>query len=212
MSSQKSARYAARSVAMHVLSSFALGLAIFGGANATPAPLVADGITYNLTAASLNASVEQFTLTISGINGSTDTEGNRFGFDGVAFTTPTNFLSATAVTQGFTFMSGGLNSGGCNGDGGFFCFSGFEGTSKSGPALPADSSLTFVFDVNLSAGDFTSWVPDLKIDWLGTKKNYDLVSTTIIPDPPVPAPEPSTLALLGGLLLALAGVRGLRRV
>jgi hypothetical protein len=211
-----------RNVAMYALSSVALGLTTLAGpANATP--LVADGITYNLTAASLNASTEEFTLTITGINGASDTEKGRYGFDALAFTLPTNFSSATVVTPpgSFTAASGGLNSGGCDGSGGFFCFTGFEGSAKTGPALAANSTLSFVFDVTLSSGNFTTWDPHLKIDWLGTKNNYDLVSQEIainLPPPPPPpppqvqVPEPSTLALLGGLLLGLFGIRGFRRV
>lgn len=204
-----------------VLSSFAVGLAISGGtANATA--LVADGVTYDLTAPSLSGSTEEFTLVISGINGAGDTEGGRYGFDALAFTLPANFSNASVVTPptGFSFVGGGLDANGCKSVGNFFCFSGFEGSSQNGPALAADSSLTIAFEVTLSSGDFTTWVPDLKIDWLGTQNNYDVVSQLITPGtgsppppppPPVQAPEPSTLALLGGFLMVLFGVRGLKK-
>jgi hypothetical protein len=202
-------------------SSIAIGLAISGGAaNATA--LVADGLSYNLTSTSLSGSTEEFTLVISGINGAGDTEKGRYGFDALAFTLPSHFSSATAVTPpSFTTSSGGLNSNGCDGSGNFFCLSGFEGSSTSGPALAANSSLSFVFDVVLSSGNFTTWAPDLKIDWVGTKNNYDLVSEGITPSvvtppppppPPVQVPEPSTLALLGGMLLAFFGLRRFRQV
>jgi hypothetical protein len=214
-----------RSVKMLALSSAALGLAIFGGP-ANAAPLVDDGITYNLTAGALTGPTEIFTLTISGINAAADTEGGRRGFDAIAFTTSgmnflsASFISGTGVTIPFTTQAGGLNSKGCDGSGGFFCFKGFEGTT--GTTLAANTTLQFVFDITLSSGNFPTSFEGFKIDWVGTENNYDLVSLAIDintgspppppPPPPVGVPEPSTLALLGGLLLALFGIRGLRRV
>jgi hypothetical protein len=213
-----------RSVKMLALSSAALGLAIFGGP-ANAAPLVDDGITYNLTAGALTGPTEIFTLTISGINAAADTEGGRRGFDAIAFTTSgmnflsASFISGTGVTIPFTTQAGGLNSKGCDGSGGFFCFKGFEGTT--GTTLAANTTLQFVFDITLSSGNFPTSFEGFKIDWVGTQNNYDLVSKQLdinIGSPPVPVPapvgvpEPSTLALLGGLLLGLFGIRGLRRV
>src|SRR5579871_5785722 len=132
--------------------------------------ITADGLTYSLTATALSSTTDQFTLTITGINSSTDTEKGRFGFDAVAFGTPAKFSSASAVTSGFTEQSGGLSASGCDGNGAFFCFS---QPAPSGPALAANSSLSFVFDVTLLAGgSFANYEPDLKIDWVGTKNNY----------------------------------------
>jgi hypothetical protein len=214
-----------RNVKILALSSAALGLAVLvGPANA--GALVDQGITYDLTAPSLNGPTEEFTLTISGINAPGDAEGGRRGFDAIAFTTSgmnflsASFISGTGVTIPFTTQAGGLNSKGCDGSGGFFCFKGFEGTT--GTTLAANTTLQFVFDITLSSGNFPTSFEGFKIDWVGTKNNYDLVSLAIDintgspppppPPPPVGVPEPSTLALLGGLLLALFGIRGLRRV
>jgi hypothetical protein len=214
-----------RNVKILALSSAALGLAVLvGPANA--GALVDQGITYDLTAPSLNGPTEEFTLTISGINAPGDAEGGRRGFDAIAFTTSgmnfsnASFISGTGVITPFTTQDGGLNSKGCDGSGGFFCFKGFEGTT--GTTLAANTTLQFVFDITLSSGNFPTSFEGFKIDWVGTKNNYDLVSLAIDintgspppppPPPPVGVPEPSTLALLGGLLLALFGIRGLRRV
>ncbi len=160
--------------------------------------LVADGITYSLTGVVLNSTTDQFTLGISGINGASDTEKGRYGVQSIAFNPPSNFSSATAP-PGFTEQAGGLDSGGCNGHGNFFCF---KGSTLTGPVLAANSSLSFVFDVTLSSGSFAGWNPGFKINWDGTKNNYDLVSDDFAP---TFAPLPAALPLFAGGL----GVVGL---
>jgi hypothetical protein len=154
---------------------------------ATPshASLVADGITYTLSLMPLTATEDQFTLGISGINGPSDTEGGRSGVNGFAFTPPANFSSATAA-PGFTEMAGGANAMGCNGAGNFFCETA-NTTPSSTPALSANSSLSFIFDVTISSGSFAGYNPDFKIEWVGSNNHYDLVSETLTPVT-VPAP------------------------
>ncbi len=159
--------------------------------------LVADGVTYSLTETALNSTTDQFTLAISGINGPSDTEQGRYGVQSFAFGEPANFSSATAPS-GFTFMTGGLSSGGCNGSGNFFCFS---GSTPSGPALAANSVLDFAFDVTLSSGSFAGYDPSFKINWVGTNNNYDLVSQQLST-----TPLPGALPLFAGGLGFLAFV------
>jgi hypothetical protein len=174
--------------------------------------LVDDGITYDLTAVVLNSTTDEFTLTISGINAASDTEGGRSGVNAIAFVEPSNFVSAVMITppSGFTYQTGGLNSSGCDGKGNFFCFSA-NSTPPNSPALAADSTLAFVFDVTVSSSTFTGF-EGFKIDWIGDKNNYDLVSKPLSPTwltPPPPAtpatPLPGAVWLFGTVLAAGAG-------
>jgi hypothetical protein len=171
---------------------------------ATPAPasLMADGITYTLfETTTANPLVDNFDLHITGINGASDTELGRSGVNGIAFgTSSINFASATAPA-GFTFELGGLNSSGCNGSGAFFCFAA-NTTPPTSPALTANSTLDFDFSVTVSSGTFSGFADSFKIDWIGNKNNYDLVSLPLPATPAVPAP------LIGHGLLVLLAVGG----
>lgn len=167
------------------------------------ASLVADGVTYTLLESPVsgtNGTEEQFTLEITGINGPSDTEGGRYGVGSFAFTEPGSPGSVTGGSlAGFTFMTGGLNSMGCNGKGNFYCFKAQK--QPAPPALPANSELTFTFDITAkSASDWTGYNPDFKIDWLGTNNNYNLIS---LPLTPTVVPLPATLPLLLGGIAAL---------
>ena len=170
---------------------------------AAHASLIADGITYTLTeTATGNPLVDQFTLGISGINGTSDTEGGRYGVQSFAFNPPTNLSSATPPS-GFTYFGGGLNSSGCDGTGNFFCFA--ANTTPTASVLPAGSTLSYAFDLGLSSGTFAGYAPDFKINWVGTKNHYDLVSLPLTPTSggSGTVPEPGSLALLAAGLGAL---------
>jgi hypothetical protein len=170
------------------------GLALSMGAAAEANTLTADGLTYTLSESSITPTEDQFILSIAGINGLSDTEGGRYGVNSLAFNEPTGLV--TGSLSGFAYKTGGLNAMGCDGSGAFFCFK--ANTAPSSPALPANSSLQFTFDLTVAtAGDFVGYDPDFKIQWLGTKNNYDLVSQTLTPTV-VPLPAAAWL-LLGGL-------------
>ena len=208
----------------------ALAIAIAGCAAIHPAQaLTADGLTYTLTAfATPNPNVADLTLTISGINGPSDTEGGRYGVFAIAFNDPSAFAQITTVPTGFAQMPGGLSSGGgggCDGHGSsFFCVQNTQPITQS--ALAANSMLSFNFTVNLSgfspaaAADHQD---DFKISWDGSKSNnygdgdfksgYDHVSQNLAFSPAAapeidPGSASAALTLLAG---GLAMLRGRRR-
>ena len=165
------------------------------------------GVTYTLTETVVTPTMDDFTLAITGINGPSDTEMGRSGVESFAFNDEGTGWVVTPPS-GFTLMSGGLDSKGCNGKGsGFFCFSAMTKPAKT-PALAANSSLSFNFSI--SGNGLSSWSPDFKINWIGSKNNYDLVSKPISigGGGGTSVPEPASLGLLG---LGLAGLGLARR-
>jgi hypothetical protein len=181
------------------LAAISGALAIFAGAPAS-ASLIADGVTYTLFETSLSPTQDQFTLEITGINGPTDTEGSRYGVNSLTFTEPAPGSVVTGSMTGFAFMTGGLNAMGCDGTGNFYCFK--ANTKPTAPALPANSDLTFTFDLTVAqAGEFANYNPDFKIQWLGgAPGKYDLVSQTLTPTVvPLPAALPLFLSGILGL-------------
>jgi hypothetical protein len=175
-------------------------------APASAADLVADGITYSLLLNSVTngGKTGNFTLSISGINTASDTEGGRTGIHAFAFNDPAVGTAVSGISSGFTFQSGGLNSGGCNGSGNFYCFTNTSATFPS----PLPSSLSLVFNVTTdNAASWNTWgTTDFKIDWVGSQNNYDLVSLAI-PLNRNPVPEPATWAMMlvgfGGIGMAM---------
>lgn len=227
---------------MKKILSFALAMAGCLVVLPAYASLQADGLTYTLTAFKTpDPNVETINLTIAGINGSSDTEGGRYGVFAIAFNDPTGFASITGAPSGFVLVPGGLSSGGgggCNGHGNFDCFENTLPISQS--SLPADSTLSFDFTVALvdspaTAAAVLAYQDDFKISWDGSKsKNYhynwqdptdsgdfksgyDHVSQNIVIDAAPPAhaaPEidpASATAALTFLIGGLAVMRGRRR-
>jgi hypothetical protein len=142
-------------------------------------------------------------LSITGINAPADTEGGRSGVNAIAFNDAANMSSATAPA-GFVFVDGGLNSSGCDGAGNFFCFDNTSIPPTPVSPLPVNSSLSYAFNITLSSGSFAGYSPDFKIDWVGSKNNYDLVSKELTPTHgTTPVPEPTTLLLVGVGLLGI---------
>jgi len=167
---------------------------------ATPAfaadTLVADNITYTLTLDSITNGglTGNFTLDISGINTGADSGSGRTGINGFGFNDAATVTDGTSA--GFNFMLGGLNSGGCDSHAtGFICF------TNSGYILPSGSSTSLDFSLTNTTDDWANWSPSFKIDWTGSKKNYDLVSLPIPLNGAVP--EPATWAMM---LLGFAGI------
>lgn len=191
---------------------------------ASPAyALVADGITYSLIENSISANglTAFFTLTITGENTASDTEGGRSGINAFALTQPApGTVTAGTVTAppNFNFVLGGLNSAGCDGSGNFYCFDNTTIPPTPGGTLSGPIVISF----NVTADTAGVWAtyqnPSFKIDWVGTQNNYDLVSLPInvthVEPPPPPPPPPNPVAEPGSLAMlatALVGMLWLRR-
>lgn len=188
-----------RRVLLAALATAAIGLA---STPASAAVLVFNGVTYSLMLDSISNSglTGNYTLSITGINGASDTEKGRTGINGFAFNDAKTAVSG--VSSGYTFQLGGLDANGCNGSGnGWFCF---KNTGAAyGPPMPSSLSIDFSVTSN-TAGAWDNWAPSFKIDWTGTKDGgYNLVSTDIPVNTPPPVPEPATWALM---LLGFGGI------
>lgn len=173
-----------------------------------------EGVSYQLfETQTANPLVDDLTLSITGINSSsTAAYDGRSGVQSFAFGNLDNPTTATAPT-GFDIEGGGLNSAGCDGSGNFFCFYA-QTTPANSPALAADSTLSYSFSlIANSASDYLSWQPTLKINWVGSQNNYNLVSQTLKPTPAA-APEIDPAAATAALTLLAGGfatLRGRRR-
>ena len=142
-----------------------------------------EGLTYTLTG---DAATGSFNLFIEGINvAGVDTVGGRTFLEDFSLSPPTGFTGAQL--GGITAIDGGLDAGGCNGNGNFFCFDGVH---------QAVSGSTMSLDFTITASSFDGYVPHLKVDWDGSANNYDLVSVDMVGAPTPPVPEPETYAML----------------
>ena len=169
----------------------------------------AKGITYDFSiiGGALNSTSATFNVHITGINAVTDLEGGRSGINAFAFSTPGLPAISTGSTTlaGAPFNSGGLNSGGCNGSGGFFCFGNTNVANT--PALAANSVIDIAFTLTLASGNFLSWTPAWKIDWNGSANNYDLVSQDIPLGPNgTPFDVPGETPIPGAVWLFASGI------
>jgi len=148
-----------------------------------------------------------FTIDTSGYNGAA-TVLNAVAVKVSSALVGMSLFSAPFVAGGWTTWMGGLNANGCSGSGsGFDC----AYAGSTGVSVP-DGTYVWVFDLEIATGAlFTA--PDsssIKVRYADdyNTKVGDLVSENITLQV---IPEPSSAALLGGGLLALAIARRSRR-
>ena len=170
---------------------------------AANAALTVEGVTYDLILNSVSGNTGNFTLAISGVNTASDTRKGRTGIDSFAFNDPSVGDATSGTSAGFNFLTGGLNSNGCNGNGNFFCFDNTSYTLVLGAG--GTTSINFAVTSN-AVGSWTNYAGDFKINWTGNQNNYDLVSQVIQSRPPA-VPEPATWAMMlvgfGGIGMAM---------
>ena len=161
------------------------------GVYAIPAKAVTvEGVTYTMA----NPDDNNFIISITGINTATDTEGGRKSVNAFALST-LNYTITGGTTPGGTFAGGGLNSSGCDGNGGFFCFD---------VNIPVSGS-TLDIPFHLDSANLAGWATAtaFKIDWIGSQRNYDLVSLPFGGTPPSSVPLPGAIWLFGAGVLGI---------
>lgn len=171
------------------LATAAIGsLAMAGTANAvTTFQTSFQSATFTVTPISST----EFTFDITGANALSGDWSGATNLGAFAFNT--NILSGTPTTltaNGTSFTAGGLNSGGCDGTGAFFCFN-----LSPNPAVASDMS----FDIKVTGTTFTfspTNVPDLKIDWTTSATDDTHLGSLFSADIPVAVPEPATWAMM----------------
>ena len=121
--------------------------------------------------------------------------GDKLGDVAIKVASGDNNLTFISAPAGYTLQDGGLNAGGCNGNGaGFFCFS---GSVNAGGVYVFEASIT-------NAPDSTGSIKDQFFN-TDNRKIEQLSEDTTIGTHAV-APEPSSLALLGTSALGFAGM------
>jgi hypothetical protein len=154
-----------------------------------------EGLTYTLTG---DLATGSFNLAIEGIHvAGVDTVGGRTFLEDLSFNPPTGYTGASL--GGIAAIDGGLNAGGCNGTGNFFCFDGVH---------QAVNGSTMSLDFTITASSFEGYVPHLKVDWNGSANNYNLVSTDMV----AAVPEPETYAMFIAGLGAMGFVARRRKL
>lgn len=195
-------------------------VAILGAGLLMAAPVAANAVVYSVNFQGATMTVTpidatHFTFQIQGSNALTGDWAGASYLGAFAFSTAT--VGATAATatlidpatgQVTQSIPGGLNAGGCDGAGAFFCF-------NLSPNVAVAPNL--LFNVTATAGTFSfaPGGPDLKIDWTTSATDDTHVGSLYSAQIPVgtpPVPEPATWAMMiVGFGLVGAGLRMRRK-
>jgi hypothetical protein len=180
--------------------------------------------TWDLTLALINDSQNIYQLTVTATYGSSVdfVFVNAISYKVDAFTnnydsSPTVAGPVNIVNPGWSVVAGGINAGGCDGQGnGFYCA---NSTGLGATPFLGSGTDTWVFtlDIDNSLPNFTSGTGSFKAQFtdlfgnkVGSLLSEDVTFGT--PPPPPSVPEPASLLLFGtGLAVTAAAVRRRRK-
>lgn len=183
-------------------------------------------LTYSYVSQAAGGDVVQVTLSIDtstvtaaslGLNGTQYANAQPIRIDSVAIKVSSSILAAALIQApggvgNWNLVAGGINAGGCDGNGGGFECAG--ATSLAGaPIVPTNTPLVWVFQLTIPHGTLATSVNGASIKARYVDKNGVKVGALVSEDitlsntpPPPQVPEPGTMVMFGTGLFGLAGL------